>query len=365
MRLVIKIGTSTLTAGTDRLNRPRMVDLVRQVAELHQRGYEVVVVSSGAVVAGGELLGGAVRRKNIPFKQMLAAVGQSRLMALYAQLFDLYGLTVAQALLTRSDLTQRGHYLNARNTFLSLIAAGAVPIVNENDVVSIDEIKIGDNDNLSALVANLIDADLLVILTDQPGLFTADPRLDPAAELIAEVAVIDDNIRRLAGQATSRTGTGGMATKLEAAELAMRSGTNAVIAAGREPDVLLRIAAGEAIGTRFPAAIDHIESRKRWILAEAPQGTLLVDHGAAQALLSQGKSLLPVGVVGVEGDFQRGHTVRVVDHERTEIGRGLANYSATSIRRIQGRRSNEIADVLGYHYGPAIIHRDNLVMLHE
>jgi glutamate 5-kinase len=365
MRIVVKVGTSTLTAGTGRLDRPRVVDLVRQVAHLHHNGHQVVLVSSGAIAAGAEHVGGATRRKNIAYKQMLAAVGQGRLLALYAQLFDLYELTVAQALLTRSDLVQRDHYLNARNTFLSLLDERVVPIVNENDVVSIDEIKIGDNDNLSALVANLLDADLLIMLTDQPGLFTADPGRDPEARLIPEVALIDDHIWKLAGEAASRTGTGGMITKLQAAELATRSGTNVVIAAGSEADAVIRIASGEPLGTRFPAAVTSIESRKRWILAERAQGTLRVDDGAAQALLGRGKSLLPVGVVEVEGDFQRGDMVRVINGDQREIGRGIVNYSATSINRIQGHQSGQIAEVLGYHYGPAIIHRDNLVVLHD
>lgn len=363
MRVVVKLGTSTLTDGTERLSRPRMVDIVRQVACLHQAGHQTVVASSGAIGAGRERLGGPARRKNISYKQMLAAVGQSQLMALYAQLFELYGLIVAQALLTRADLARRDHYLNARNTLLSLLAAGVVPIVNENDVVAIDEIKIGDNDSLSALVANLIDADLLVMLTDQAGLFTADPRTHPEARLIRQVPVIDDAIRRLAGQTRSGTGTGGMITKVEAAELATRSGTTVVIANGSEENVLLRIVQGEPVGTRFPAAANNIESRKRWILAEPSRGRLAVDDGAVQALRARGKSLLPVGVTGVEGEFQRGDAVEIVDAARRKVGQGIANYSATSIRRIQGHRSTEIAEILGYHYGPAIVHRDDLVLV--
>lgn len=362
-RIVIKLGTAVLTAGTERLNRPRMVDLVRQVAELFNEGREVILVSSGAIMAGREVLGFPRVRKGIPFKQVLAAVGQGRLMHLYAQLFDLYDITVAQALLTRDDLAHRTRYLNARNTLLALLQQRVVPIVNENDTVAVEEIKIGDNDNLSALVANLVDADLLIMLTDIAGLFTADPNRVPEAELIPEVAVIDDRIRALAGTTTTDLGTGGMKTKLEAAELATRSGTEVIIASGDDPDVLLRVAAGERIGTRFPPKTSHMESRKRWILAEPPQGTVWIDAGAVQALVERGKSLLPVGVTAVEGRFERGETVRVLDPSGREIARGIANYSAESLQRIQGLHSDEIEAVLGYEYGEEVIHRDDLVML--
>jgi glutamate 5-kinase len=362
-RIVIKLGTAVLTAGTDRLSRPRMVDLVRQVAELFNQGRELILVSSGAIMAGREVLGFPRTRKDIPFKQVLAAVGQGRLMHLYAQLFELYEITVAQALLTRADLADRGRYLNARNTLLALLQQRVVPIVNENDTVAVEEIKIGDNDNLSALVANLVDADLLVMLTDIEGLFTADPNRVPDAQLIPEVSSIDDNIRALAGATTTNWGTGGMITKLQAAELATRSGTEVIIARGDDPDVLLRVVAGERIGTRFPPTTSHMESRKRWILAEPPRGTVYIDAGAARALMDHGKSLLPVGVTAVEGDFERGQTVRVVGPAGTEIARGIANYGAASLVRIQGLRSDQIEKTLGYEYGPEVIHRDDLVVL--
>jgi glutamate 5-kinase len=362
-RIVVKFGTSVLTAGTDRLSRPRIVDLARQVASVFDAGCEVIVVSSGAILAGREVLGYPDLNKNIPFRQVLSAVGQGRLMHLYAQLFDLYDITVAQALLTRRDLGDRSHYLNARNTLLTLVRQRVVPIVNENDTVAVEEIKIGDNDNLSALVANLVDADLLIMLTDTAGLFTADPRLDPTAELIAEVTVIDDRIRQLAGSTVTGRGVGGMVTKLEAAELATRSGTHTVIAAGGIENIIPRVVAGEAIGTRFHAASSHVESRKRWILAEAPRGTVVIDAGAAHALRRNGKSLLPVGVTRVEGNFERGETIRVADPSGHEIGRGITNYSASSLLRIRGLRSEETEDVLGYNYGAEVIHRDNLVVV--
>ena len=363
MRIVVKLGTGTLTDGGDRLSRPRMIDLVRQVAQLHADGHQMLLVSSGAIFAGRERLGPPPQRRDIPFKQTLAAVGQVRLMGLYEQFFALYDTPVAQALLTRADLADRERYLNARNTLLTLIQLRVVPIVNENDVVAIEEIKIGDNDNLSALVANLVDADLLVILTDQAGLFTADPRRDPNARLIPEVSAIDERVRRLASGSGSAVGTGGMATKIEAAELATRSGTEVVIAAGAEPDVLPRLVAGEALGTRFPTTVSHVESRKRWILAESPKGAIRVDQGAAQALLRRGKSLLAVGVTEVIGHFERGQTVRLLDPDGSEIGRGITNYNATDLMAIQGHQSDEIPHILGYQYGPTVVHRDDLVLV--
>lgn len=363
MRIVVKLGTHTLTDSGDRLSRPRMIDLVRQMADLRGLGHEVLLVSSGAIFAGREVLGPPTRRRDIPFKQVLAAVGQGRLMGLYEQFFGLYDISVAQALLTRADLSDRERYLNARNTLLSLSRLGIVPIINENDVVGIEEIQIGDNDNLSALVANAVDADLLIILTDQAGLYTADPRLDPDAQLISEVTVIDEHIRRLAGDSASGVGTGGMTTKIEAAELATRSGTAVIITCGTEPDVLLRLAAGEALGTRFHTMVSWVDGRKRWILAESPRGDICLDSGAALALVKHGKSLLPVGVTGVHGRFERGQTVRLLSPEGLEIARGIANYDAPNLVAIMGHHSSEIPSILGYQYGPTVVHRDNLVLV--
>jgi glutamate 5-kinase len=363
MRIVIKVGTGTLSQGGQRLSRRSMLELVRQVSQLHKDGHELIFVSSGAQFAGRETVGRLPRRRDILFKQALAAVGQVRLMAIYEQLFGIYEIVIAQALLTRADMVDRERYLNARNTLLSLLALQIVPIINENDVVAVEEIRIGDNDNLSALVANLVDADLLTILTDQAGLFTADPRRNPNAQLIPEVRCIDDQVRRLAGGSGSSFGTGGMATKIQAAEMATRSGTQVVIAAGSEPNVLLRLVGGESIGTRFLPVVTHMESRKRWILAEPPQGEIIVDAGAAQALVEQGKSLLPVGVKVVNGTFQRGQTVRLVGPGGVEIGRGIAHYNTGDLVAIQGHRSEEIARILGYEYGPTVVHRDDLVLV--
>lgn len=365
MRVVIKVGTNVLRAGTGRIHRPRLIELARQIACLKSENHQPILVSSGAIFAGREVLGvGAPsQKKDVPHKQMLAAVGQRHLLALYHQIFEMYGLTIAQALLTRSDLANRTRYLNARNTLQLLVQHRVIPIVNENDVVAVDEIKVGDNDNLSALVANLVEADLLIILTDQLGFFTADPRKDVNAQLIKEIATIDDQIWAMAGSSSGDIGTGGMVTKIEAAELATRSGTEVVIAPGSEPDAIVRVVKGEPLGTRFPTQFSRVESRKRWILAEAARGSVTVDDGAANAVLKHNKSLLVVGLTNVTGNFERGAIIRIFNSQGQEIGRGLAHYKAADMKAIQGKRSNQIANTLGYDYGPTAIHRDNLVIV--
>jgi glutamate 5-kinase len=365
MRLIIKLGSSTLTAGTPRLSPPRFVEIARQVAQLAQNGHEVILVSSGAMAAGRERLNYPQLPKAIPAKQMLAAVGQLRLMALYEQVFGLYDLTIAQVLLTRADLSDRRRYLNSRNTLTALLGQGVIPIINENDTVATEEIRVGDNDNLSALVANLVDADTLILLTDQAGLFTANPRQDASAQLITDVTEpeIPESVWRAAGGAISGLGTGGMRTKLQAADLARRSGTMVIIAPGDEPDVLVRLAAGEPIGTRFHPVVSAIESRKRYILAGGrSQGAVAVDAGAARAL-RKGGSLLAVGIVSVDGDFELGDPIRILSSHQQEIARGIASYSSTDLRRILGRQSDEIESSLGYYYGDEVIHRNNLVLL--
>lgn len=362
-RLVVKVGTNTLTNGADSLCRPVMLDIVRQVARLLEGGEQVALVTSGAIVAGREALHVARNAKDIPFKQVLAAVGQARLMHTWDQLFSHYDLTVAQTLLTRADLADRQRYLNARNTLLALLDRGVVPIVNENDVVAVDEIKIGDNDNLSALVANLVDADLLVLLTDTAGLHTADPRRDPSATLISEVPVISDDIVRLASGAGTSRGTGGMATKIQAARLATESGSTVLIVDGHADNVLVRAAAGKAVGTRFPPARTGLESRKRWILAGlVGTASTRIDPGAAEAL-SCGRSLLPAGIVDINGRFDRGDSVSIIDSSGRALGCGVVNYSSGDLERIKGCKSSQIASVLGYHYGDEVIHRNNLVVL--
>ncbi len=378
MRAVLKLGSSVLSGGTDRLHRPRMVDLIRQIAALRSQGHEVVLVSSGAVLAGWEALDFPPRERTLAEKQLLAAVGQSALMHTYSTLAELYGLKVAQILLTADDFRDRTRYLNARTTMLACLSRGVLPIINENDAVAVEEIKVGDNDSLSAFVANMLEADLLVILTDAPGLYTADPRKVPDAVLIPEVARITPEIWALAGGAGSAHGTGGMHTKLQAAEIATRAGTGVVIAPGDAPEAFVRAAQsftamgssglgstepGEAIGTRFLANGSRLEARKRWILAEITPGRVLLDAGAALALRERGGSLLAVGVRGVEGEFERGQTVSLLTPEGTELARGLTRYRAGDLRRIAGRRSSDTQATLGYDYGPEVVHRDDLVML--
>jgi glutamate 5-kinase len=364
MRLVVKFGTSTLTGGTTKLSSARIVDLVRQLSALREAGHEVVLVSSGAMAAGREALDYPQLPKEVPAKQMLSAVGQPRLMALYEQLFGLYTVTVAQVLLTRGDLANRRRYLNARNTLAALLAQRVIPIVNENDTVATEEIRVGDNDNLSALVANLVEADTLILLTDQSGLFTADPRRDPTAQLVTEVNTPDipASLWEAAGGSGTGLGTGGMVTKLQAADLARRGGTTVIIASGSAPDVLPRLAGGEALGTCFKPIASAVESRKRYILAGETFGKVVVDEGANKAL-RRGGSLLPVGVTSVEGSFDRGDTVRVVDPNGREIARGIANYSADDLTRIGRRHSEEIEALLGYNYGDEVIHRNDLVLI--
>jgi glutamate 5-kinase len=366
-RIVAKFGSNVLTAGSERLSTDVMAALAAQVATLHGQGAEVIIVTSGAIAAGRFRLGPRKERKDMPFRQVLAAVGQSDLMQAYQELFGRHGITVAQTLLTRRDLADRQGYLNARNTLLAMLELRVVPVVNENDVVAVDEIegaKIGDNDNLSALVANLVDADLLVLLTDTGGLYTADPRRHPDAELILRVERIDGRIEALAGDTFEGPGVGGMATKLQAAKLAMSGGADMVIAAGREPDVLVRLASGEAIGTLFPATVSRMESRKRWMLAGlSVKGSIVVDAGAARVLREDRRSLLPAGVQDVRGSFQRGEAVAVIDDEGKRIACGIANYASDEIMRIRGLRSDRIEETLGHHYGGEVVHRDNLVLL--
>jgi glutamate 5-kinase len=364
MRIVIKLGTSTLTNGTPRLSPPLLIELARQVSRLQAIGHQIVLVSSGAIASGRERLNFPQLPKDIPAKQMLAAIGQPRLMAFYEQIFGMYDLVVAQILLTRMDLASRHRYLNARNTLLALMEQKVLPVVNENDTVATEEIRVGDNDNLSALAANLVDADWLILLTDQAGLYTADPLTNADARLVEEVSdrEIAPELWEAAGGARG-LGTGGMRTKLQAVELARRSGVTCVIARGAEPNVLLRIVEGEKLGTRFLPVETSMESRKRYILSarQAP-GQLSVDEGAMKAL-HRGASLLPVGVTAVSGRFHRGDTVRVVMADGIEIARGIANYDSRDLARIIRCPSDEIESILGYHFGDEVIHHNDLVLL--
>jgi glutamate 5-kinase len=380
-RLVVKVGTGVLTGDGADLDVPRMADLARQIAALRAEGTQVLLVSSGAIAAGRARLALRRTKGDIPSKQMLAAVGQHLLMLTYDGLFRPHGITVAQTLLTRADLRDRLGYLNARTTLIGLVEHGVLPVINENDVVAVDEIRVrggdegaegepqderlfGDNDNLAAMVANLVDAHLLVNLTNTGGLYTSDPRRDPEARLIPEVVQITPYVEALAGGAGTDQGTGGMRTKVESAQLATASGIAVVIAPGSAPDVLVRVAAGEAIGTRFRTVVSRREARKRWIVsAIARRDAIHVDAGAAEAVRHHGRSLLAAGVREVSGRFRRGDPVGVLGPDGERIACGLVSYDAAEVRRIAGRHSQGIADVLGHSYGDEIVHRNNLVVL--
>jgi glutamate 5-kinase len=364
-RIVAKFGTSLLTDG-EQLNLEHMGQLVSQVAALRQAGVEVIVVSSGAVAAGRSKLGITKNRRDIPFRQVLAAVGQGQLMQAYDGLFSKHGINVAQTLLTRRDLSDRLSYLNARNTLLALLSYKVVPIINENDAVAMEELeesRIGENDTLAALTANLVDADLLALLMTRDGLFTADPALDATATLVNRVERIDKTVEAYAGVSEGH-GSGGMITKLQAARLATSGGSDTVIASGLEPDVLLRLVQGEALGTFFPASADRMESRKRWILSGLRiKGSLVVDDGAAKALRERNTSLLPAGVREVCGDFQRGDTIEVTNQAGERLATGVANYGSQELTALRGAKSSQIASILGHDYGAEAIHRDNLVLV--
>lgn len=362
-RVVVKVGTSTLTYETGKLNLNRMELLVRQLTDLHNQGREVVLVTSGAVGIGAGKLGLKERPGTILQRQALAAVGQGLLMQVYEKLFSEYGQTVAQILLTRSDISDRKRYLNARNTILALLKYQVVPIINENDTVATEELKIGQNDALSALVAGLIEADLLIILSDVDGLYTADPKKDPTAKLIPLVKEITPEIISMAGGAGSVFGTGGMTTKLEAAKMATAAGSSMVLMNGAEPSRIQQIFSGQPVGTVFLSSQTVVSSRKRWI-AYGPQvaGELVVDSGAERALIKQGKSLLPSGIIGLSGDFDEGDLVRILNVERRELGRGLTNYGSEQLQKIIGKKCAEIEMILGFKTADEVVHRDNLVI---
>lgn len=363
-RIVVKLGTSVLTSGSKKLDKAHMVELARQMAKLMQSGIEVVLCTSGAIAAGREHLNHPILPDTMASKQLLAAVGQSQLILAWEQLFSLYGLHVGQLLLTRADLQDRERYLNARDTLNALLANNIIPVINENDAVATSEIKVGDNDNLSARAALLCDADLLILLTDQQGLYNADPRNNPEAKLITHVSHIDDNLRLLAGGSVSGLGTGGMATKLEAADIARRSGIEVVIASGHLADVINKVAARESVGTHFSAIDTPLESRKQWILAgPASQGKVVIDNGAAKAVVENGRSLLSKGIIAVEGQFDRGATILVVDAKHKVLAKGISRYCANDLSKISGKHSDEIEQVLGYDYGDAIVHRNDMVVL--
>ena len=363
-KIVIKVGTRLLTYDTGKLNLGLIDRLVREIADLKNQGKDVVLVSSGAVGAGIGRLGLKRKPVSVQERQAVAAIGQGLLIQFYEKHFAEYGHVVAQVLLTREDLENRMRYLNSRNTLLHLLKFGAIPIVNENDTISTAEIEFGDNDKLSALVATLIDAELLIILTDIDGLYTANPTHDPEATCISQVEEITPAIKNIAGKTEEMLAKGGMISKIEAAEIAMTSGINMVIANGRKANMIEAILNGEDIGTFFCSQQDHLKSRKRWIaFGQKIKGSILIDNGAEGALKQEGKSLLSIGVVQVNGSFSRGETISIFSFDTgEEIARGLTNFSAEELKQIKGCKSNEINKILGYAGNKEVIHRDNLVL---
>jgi glutamate 5-kinase len=361
--VVIKFGTSVLTAGETTLNKPRMVELVRQCVQLKSEGYQVVLVSSGAVAAGRSQLSYQCG-SSLKEKQMLAAIGQGQLIHMWQTLFSLYDISVAQMLLTRADVEHRDRYLTARDTLTELLHHDVVPIINENDAVSIAEITVGDNDNLSAMVAILANASQLILLTDQSGLFTADPRNNPDAKLISEVHKVDDQLRALAGGSGSSLGTGGMATKLQAADMAQRAGIETIIAKGSGADVITKVMRNDEPNTTFLRFSAPVEGRKKWLLS-APKSTgiLIIDNGASKALIDHGASLLAKGVTSSLGQFKGGDLVTIQDLNGRIIAKGLCGFSDKELSLIKGCHSSEIENELGFKSSREVIHRDDMVLL--
>ena len=362
-RIVVKVGSSLVTNDGRGLDADAVGNWCRQMAALATQGREVVMVSSGAIAEGMKRLGWSVRPKEIHELQAAAAVGQMGLAQMYESKLREHGMGSAQVLLTHADLADRERYLNARSTLLTLLSHHVIPVINENDTVVNDEIKFGDNDTLGALVANLVDADALVILTDQRGLYSADPRKDAGARFIDEAQAGAPELERMAGGAGSSIGRGGMITKVLAAKRAAGSGTSTVIAYGREPDVLLRLAAGEAIGTALIASTQKLAARKQWMVDHLQlRGAVVVDNGAASKVRDEGKSLLPVGMVEVQGEFHRGDVIAVRNLAGAELARGLANYGSAEARLIARKPSSEFERLLGFTGEPEMIHRDNHVL---
>jgi glutamate 5-kinase len=362
-RIVVKVGSSLVTNEGRGLDEAAIGEWCRQLAALAREGREVIMVSSGAIAEGMKRLGWATRPSEVHELQAAAAVGQMGLAQMYESKLRENGLQSAQVLLTHADLADRERYLNARSTLLTLLGLRVLPVINENDTVVNDEIKFGDNDTLGALVANLVEADLLVILTDQKGLYSADPRKDPAAQFIREAKAGDPALDQMAGGAGSSIGKGGMITKVLAAKRAAGSGASTCIAWGREPDCLLRLARGEIVGTLLLAPTQKSQARKRWMADHLQlRGAVTVDEGAAAKLRAEGKSLLPIGMTAVEGDFVRGDVIAVRDAAGAEIARGLANYAAAEARLLCRKPSGEIEKLLGYVAEPEMIHRTNLVV---
>lgn len=363
-RIVVKVGTSTLTHDTGKLNLNRIDKLIREIADLKNQGKEMILVSSGAIAAGLGKLGLDKKPDSIPEKQAVAAIGQGVLMHIYEKLFAEYGQVMGQVLLTKENSVQHHQYIHSRNSLLAQLAMGAVPVINENDAVAVDEIKIGDNDNLSAMVATLVDADALIILSDIEGLYTANPATHPEAELISEIPEITPQVEAIAGGAGSKLGTGGMMTKIQAAQIAMSAGVTMVIASGSREGVLREVLTGQNIGTVFPARESHLRVRKSWLaFGKRLAGEIVVDAGCAAAMRDKGSSLLPAGVVACAGDFAAGSTVRVLTETQQEIARGIVNFDMSTLSRVMGHKSEEITRLVGENVPEEVIHRDNMVLM--
>lgn len=364
-RIVIKVGTSTITYANGKRNFSQIDRLAREISDLQNQGKEMILVTSGAVAVGVDRMGLPGKPKTIPGKQAAAAVGQGVLMHTYEKFFADYGQIVAQVLITKTEAIDRHRYTNTRNTFMELMRQRVIPIVNENDVVALDELKIGDNDNMSALVAGIVDADLVIILSDVDGLYTANPQTHPDAVIVPEVAEITPEIEASAGCVGSARGTGGMATKIQAAKAATSSGIHLVIASGTEKNAITRVLQGEELGTLFVSRENRLQFRKRWLAFGAKiAGSIVVDDGCAKAIRKAGGcSILPAGVFAVQGEFLPGSTVSVIDKDAHELARGLVHYSSAELEQIKGCNSGEIANILGHKNFDEVIHRDDLVIL--
>lgn len=364
-RIVIKVGTSTITYANGKRNFSQIDRLAREISDLQNQGKEMILVTSGAVAVGVDRMGLPGKPKTIPGKQAAAAVGQGVLMHTYEKFFADYGQIVAQVLITKTEAIDRHRYTNTRNTFMELMRQRVIPIVNENDVVALDELKIGDNDNMSALVAGIVDADLVIILSDVDGLYTANPQTHPDAVIVPEVAEITPEIEASAGGVGSARGTGGMATKIQAAKAATSSGIHLVIASGTEKNAITRVLQGEELGTLFVSRENRLQFRKRWLAFGAKiAGSIVVDDGCAKAIRKAGGcSILPAGVFAVQGEFLPGSTVSVIDKDAHELARGLVHYSSAELEQIKGCNSGEIANILGHKNFDEVIHRDDLIIL--
>ena len=364
-RIVIKVGTSTITYANGKRNFSQIDRLAREISDLQNQGKEMILVTSGAVAVGVDRMGLPGKPKTIPGKQAAAAVGQGVLMHTYEKFFADYGQIVAQVLITKTEAIDRHRYTNTRNTFMELMRQRVIPIVNENDVVALDELKIGDNDNMSALVAGIVDADLVIILSDVDGLYTANPQTHPDAVIVPEVAEFTPEIEASAGGVGSARGTGGMATKIQAAKAATSSGIHLVIASGTEKNAITRVLQGEELGTLFVSRENRLQFRKRWLAFGAKiAGSIVVDDGCAKAIRKAGGcSILPAGVFAVQGEFLPGSTVSVIDKDAHELARGLVHYSSAELEQIKGCNSGEIANILGHKNFDEVIHRDDLVIL--